>query len=268
VPFACDVRRGSRCCRWRTLAPRPRAVWRPVASVVTGSGRSGAAGAHRWSWGLFPGRRSGREVPAQQDVDLHRRGPRRASLMLGTRPSRREAGTMSEIAFAGRSSRWRQAGAEMPVIPAKYLSITSFRRDGTGVATPVWFVQEGGRLLVQTGASSGKVKRIGLNPQVMIAPCGGTGRLRAEPVPGAGRTAPRCRARLGAAADGAQVSDRLDLHQAYPLAAGCAAPGPAARRGGCGGHHPGARLARSRYASRSWAVAARQRMRIVCPPRR
>jgi uncharacterized protein len=44
----------------------------------------------------------------------------------------------------------------MLVIPGKYLSITSFRRDGTGVATPVWFIQEGGRLLVQTGASSGK----------------------------------------------------------------------------------------------------------------
>ena len=90
---------------------------------------------------------------------------------------------MSEIAFADRSNRWQQAGDEMLVIPGKYLSITSFRRDGTGVATPVWFIQEGGRLLVQTGASSGKVKRIRRNPQVMIAPCGATGRLRAEPVP-------------------------------------------------------------------------------------
>jgi PPOX class probable F420-dependent enzyme len=94
-----------------------------------------------------------------------------------------EAGTMSEITFAGRLSRQRQAGAEMPVIRGRYVSITSFRRDGTGVATPVWFVQEGERLLVQTGADSGKVKRIRRNPQVMIAPCGATGRLRAEPVP-------------------------------------------------------------------------------------
>jgi PPOX class probable F420-dependent enzyme len=85
---------------------------------------------------------------------------------------------MSEIA-----NRQQQTGAETPVIPGKYVSITSFRRDGTGVATPVWFVQEGGRLLVQTGASSGKVKRIRRNPRVMIAPCGATGRLRAEPVP-------------------------------------------------------------------------------------
>jgi uncharacterized protein len=90
---------------------------------------------------------------------------------------------MSEIAFAGRSNRQQQTGAETLVIPGKYLSITSFRRDGTGVATPVWFVQEAGRLLVQTGANSGKVKRIRRNPRVMIAPCSATGRLRAEPVP-------------------------------------------------------------------------------------
>lgn len=89
---------------------------------------------------------------------------------------------MSEIAFADRSNRRPQASAETPVIAGKYLSITSFRRDGTGVATPVWFVQEAGRLLVQTDANSGKVKRIRRNPRVTIAPCGATGRLRAEPV--------------------------------------------------------------------------------------
>jgi uncharacterized protein len=66
--------------------------------------------------------------------------------------------------------------------PGKYLSITSFRRDGTGKATPVWFVQEGGCLLVETDASSYKVRRIRRNPRVMVAPCGPTGRLRGEPV--------------------------------------------------------------------------------------
>jgi PPOX class probable F420-dependent enzyme len=65
------------------------------------------------------------------------------------------------------------------VIPGKYVSITSFRRDWTGVATPVWFVQEAGRLLIQTGTNSGKVKRIRRNPRVTIAPCPATARLRA-----------------------------------------------------------------------------------------
>jgi len=51
------------------------------------------------------------------------------------------------------------------------------------VATPVWFVQEAGRLLVQTDANSGKVKRIRRNPHVLVAPCTATGRLLADPVP-------------------------------------------------------------------------------------
>jgi PPOX class probable F420-dependent enzyme len=69
-----------------------------------------------------------------------------------------------------------------PVFPGKYLSITSFRRDGTGVATPVWFVQENGRLLVETDSHSYKVKRIRRTAWVKVAPCSATGRLHAEPV--------------------------------------------------------------------------------------
>jgi uncharacterized protein len=88
---------------------------------------------------------------------------------------------MSQPASAPSSHR-AQANGDTLAIPGKYLSITSFKRDGTGVATPVWFVHEAGRLLVQTDASSGKVKRIRRNPRVMIAPCTATGRLRAEPV--------------------------------------------------------------------------------------
>lgn len=64
----------------------------------------------------------------------------------------------------------------------KYLSVTSFRRDGTGVATPVWFVREDGHLLVETDSDSFKVKRIRRNDQVTVAPCTMSGRLRGEPV--------------------------------------------------------------------------------------
>ena len=73
--------------------------------------------------------------------------------------------------------------AAPPAIPGKYLSLTSFRRDGTGVATPVWFVEAGGRLLVETDAASYKVRRIRRDPRVTIAPCTATGRLRGAPVP-------------------------------------------------------------------------------------
>jgi PPOX class probable F420-dependent enzyme len=73
--------------------------------------------------------------------------------------------------------------ATSPAFPGKYLSLTSFRRDGTGVATPVWFVETGGRLLVETDAASYKVRRIRRDPRVTIAPCTATGRLRGTPVP-------------------------------------------------------------------------------------
>ena len=68
-------------------------------------------------------------------------------------------------------------------LAGKYLSLTSFRRDGTGMATPVWFVEDGGRLLVETDAASYKVRRIRRDPRVTIAPCTATGRLRGIPVP-------------------------------------------------------------------------------------
>lgn len=64
----------------------------------------------------------------------------------------------------------------------KYLSLTSYRRDGTPVATPVWFVTENGRLLVSTDTGSYKVRRIRRNPVVSIAACTASGRLRGEPV--------------------------------------------------------------------------------------
>jgi uncharacterized protein len=66
----------------------------------------------------------------------------------------------------------------------RYLSLTSYRPDGRGVATPVWFVEEGGKLLVQTDLGSGKVKRVRANPIVTIALCSGTGHLRGEQVRG------------------------------------------------------------------------------------
>jgi len=64
----------------------------------------------------------------------------------------------------------------------KYLSVTSFHRDGTPVATPVWFVQEGGRLLVETDADSYKVRGIRANPRVLVAACGASGRLHGKQV--------------------------------------------------------------------------------------
>ncbi len=74
--------------------------------------------------------------------------------------------------------------AAAPAFRGKYLSITSYKRDGTSVATPVWFVERDGRLLVQTDAASGKVKRVRRNPAVLVAVCTASGRLRGPQRPG------------------------------------------------------------------------------------
>ena len=86
---------------------------------------------------------------------------------------------MEDAAFADLPER-RAAAAR--VFSGRYLSITSYKRDGTAVATPVWFVQEDGRLLVETDAAAGKVKRIHHNPAVRVAVCTASGRLRGEQV--------------------------------------------------------------------------------------
>jgi PPOX class probable F420-dependent enzyme len=53
----------------------------------------------------------------------------------------------------------------------KYLNIETFRKNGDGIKTPVWFVEENGKLYIGTPADSGKVKRIKKNRIVNIAPC-------------------------------------------------------------------------------------------------
>ena len=68
------------------------------------------------------------------------------------------------------------------LFPGRYLSVTSFKRDGTGVATPVWFVSDGSRLYAFTDLHSAKIRRIHRNPHVLVASCRPGGKLRREPV--------------------------------------------------------------------------------------
>ena len=66
--------------------------------------------------------------------------------------------------------------------PGRYLSVTSFKRDGTGVATPVWSVSDGRRLFALTDLHSAKVRRMRRNPRVLVASCRAGGKLRGAPV--------------------------------------------------------------------------------------
>lgn len=59
----------------------------------------------------------------------------------------------------------------------QYLSLTTYRKAGTPVPTPVWFAQEGDRLYVFTLAGAGKVKRIRHTPRVTVAPCTVSGKV-------------------------------------------------------------------------------------------
>lgn len=63
-----------------------------------------------------------------------------------------------------------------------FINVTTFRRNGTAVATPVWCVGKNGSLLVFSEAASGKVKRIGHDPHVCVAPCSPRGKPRGPAV--------------------------------------------------------------------------------------
>jgi len=62
----------------------------------------------------------------------------------------------------------------------QYLNIETFRKNGQGVKTPVWFVQDGEALQVWTQAGSGKAKRIRNNGTVRVAPSTGSGEPTGE----------------------------------------------------------------------------------------
>ncbi|WP_443077084.1 PPOX class F420-dependent oxidoreductase [Streptomyces sp. SP18CS02] len=60
---------------------------------------------------------------------------------------------------------------------ARYVSLTTFRKDGTAVATPVWFAVDGDELFVWTRADSWKVKRLRRDSRVVVAVCDVRGRV-------------------------------------------------------------------------------------------
>jgi len=62
----------------------------------------------------------------------------------------------------------------------EFLSIETFRKNGSGVKTTVWFAQEGDMLHIWTISDSGKVKRIRNNARVNIAPCKRFGNVTGE----------------------------------------------------------------------------------------
>ncbi|MEU7576484.1 PPOX class F420-dependent oxidoreductase [Streptomyces sp. NPDC041068] len=65
----------------------------------------------------------------------------------------------------------------------KYLLVSSYRKDGTPVPSPVWVVRDGDALGIWTAGDSWKVKRIRRRADVLVGPCDLRGRPTGEQVP-------------------------------------------------------------------------------------
>jgi len=61
---------------------------------------------------------------------------------------------------------------------SRYVNLETYRKNGTGVQTPVWVAREDDDLVVFTNGESYKVKRLRRNPKLRIAACGVRGALK------------------------------------------------------------------------------------------
>jgi uncharacterized protein len=87
-----------------------------------------------------------------------------------------QAALPPEAAALDLSSQERWSASLDDIDKAEYLSLTTFRRSGAPVLTPVWFARVGRALYVITDDDTGKVKRVRRNPAVRIAPCTARGK--------------------------------------------------------------------------------------------
>ena len=63
---------------------------------------------------------------------------------------------------------------------ARYVSLVTFRKSGTEVATPVWAAYENGAYYIFSAGSAGKVKRLRNSDQAKLAKCDLRGNLLGE----------------------------------------------------------------------------------------
>jgi PPOX class probable F420-dependent enzyme len=66
----------------------------------------------------------------------------------------------------------------------KYLALTTFKRNGTPVTTPVWAAPiDDGKIGFWTSSGSGKAKRLAHTSKVIVQPCDARGRVKAGTSP-------------------------------------------------------------------------------------
>ena len=83
-----------------------------------------------------------------------------------------------------------ETSAVESIAAARCISLTTFKRDGTPVSTPIWFNVMDGRIMVTTEATSGKVKRLANNQRVEFAACTQRGRVTGPVYGGTARVLP------------------------------------------------------------------------------
>jgi PPOX class probable F420-dependent enzyme len=82
----------------------------------------------------------------------------------------------------------------------KYVLLTTFRKDGRAVATPLWVVPDGAGVAFWTVAGSGKLKRIRNSGRVTLQPCDMRGNPSGETTEATARIGDHAdRLRIGAA---------------------------------------------------------------------
>jgi len=72
----------------------------------------------------------------------------------------------------------------------RYVLLTTFKRSGEPVPTPLWFGLDGGKLYFRTYSDAVKLKRIRRNPRVVVGPCDPRGKPKGEMVEAEARILP------------------------------------------------------------------------------
>jgi PPOX class probable F420-dependent enzyme len=101
-----------------------------------------------------------------------------------------------------------------PFVDQKTVLLTTYRRDGAGVGTPVHIAVDGERAFVRTWDSAWKLKRVRNNPEVEVGPCTVGGSL----------TGPAIRARARVLDGGESEYAAQMLARKYPVLHGFLIP--------------------------------------------
>ncbi|MFI9503193.1 PPOX class F420-dependent oxidoreductase [Nocardia sp. NPDC052566] len=65
---------------------------------------------------------------------------------------------------------------------SSFALLTTYKKDGTPVGTPVWVAPDGDRIVIWTTPKTWKAKRIRRNPDVTLQACDGRGKPKGDEV--------------------------------------------------------------------------------------